>query len=838
MRITAIFCVPAVLTCLTLFSESAAARTYTFDPAMLGEAGVGADISLFNEGAQLPGTYMVDILLNGQRVDSREVVFSLVREDNRPVLYPCLSVEQLARYGVRTEDFQSLDNGSGCADLSILPGTTYNFSFSEQQLRLSVPQIHLRPASKGIAPQSLWDDGIPAFLMNYSASTSRTELRGNSGKNSDSSFAQLSPGLNAGAWRLRSQSNWQKQENTQARWQTSYTYAERGLRGLRSRLSLGDRTTEDKVFNGVPFRGVMLASDELMVPYTERAFAPMIRGIARTQARVEVRQGGYLLYETTVAPGPFALRDLTLAGRWGGELQVSVRESDGSQQTFSVPYQTPAVSLKEGYLSYGLMAGQYRPADHNTEAATIGQAVLLYGLPYDLTIYGGLQGAKAYQSAALGLGVSLGNWGSASFDVTGAQAQLRDQDKEQGTAWRVRYSKLIDATDTTLTVAGYRHATPGFATIEETLNSYGRTNPTDSNLWYNRSYGRMRSTTSIAVSQAIGRFGSLGINYSITDYWHHDGNDNNYGLSYGMGLPWGARLSLSQSRTRSTTATGAIRNESLSSLWLSLPLTSRADSTITASYQGTMGRSGDTHSLGLNGSALDRRLNWDVRQARSLSREGPSTNNGYMHLGWSGAYGNAGTGYSYNTQQRTVSAELNGGMILHENGLTFGQNIPGTVSLVQAPGAAGVSVSGTSGVRTDYRGYTLHPSVTPYQENIISLDPLSLADDVEITQTDVRVVPTRGAVVTARFNTRSGARALMRLTRVDGSGVPFGALVTVSGAEGGAGVAGAGGEVYLTGLPVKGKLLVRWSGSECSANYTLPASPGASGVHTIQATCR
>ncbi|AZV03732.1 hypothetical protein ELK40_00555 (plasmid) [Enterobacter sp. N18-03635] len=53
---------------------------------MLGEAGVGADISLFNEGAQLPGTYMVDILLNGQRVDSREVVFSLVREDNRPVL--------------------------------------------------------------------------------------------------------------------------------------------------------------------------------------------------------------------------------------------------------------------------------------------------------------------------------------------------------------------------------------------------------------------------------------------------------------------------------------------------------------------------------------------------------------------------------------------------------------------------------------------------------------------------------------------------------------------------------------------------------------------------------
>ncbi len=100
-------------------------------------------------------------------------------------------------------------------------------------------------------------------------------------------------------------------------------------------------------------------------------------------------------------------------------------------------------------------------------------------------------------------------------------------------------------------------------------------------------------------------------------------------------------------------------------------------------------------------------------------------------------------------------------MLLHGNGLTLGQSIPGTIALVEAPGASGVKVSGASGVRTDFRGYALHSSVTPYQENVVSLDPLALPEDVEITQTDVRVVPTRGAVVPVRFNTRQGARAMM-----------------------------------------------------------------------------
>ncbi len=45
----------------------------------------------------------------------------------------------------------------------------------------------------------------------------------------------------------------------------------------------------------------MLGSDESMVPYNQRAFAPVVRGVARTQARIEVRQNGYLIQSQTVA---------------------------------------------------------------------------------------------------------------------------------------------------------------------------------------------------------------------------------------------------------------------------------------------------------------------------------------------------------------------------------------------------------------------------------------------------------------------------------------------------------------------------------------------------------
>jgi hypothetical protein len=40
-----------------------------------------------------------------------------------------------------------------------------------------------------------------------------------------------------------------------------------------------------------------------MLPDSQKGYAPVVRGIARTNAQVVVRQNGYIIYQTYVAPG-------------------------------------------------------------------------------------------------------------------------------------------------------------------------------------------------------------------------------------------------------------------------------------------------------------------------------------------------------------------------------------------------------------------------------------------------------------------------------------------------------------------------------------------------------
>ncbi|PAP30231.1 fimbria/pilus outer membrane usher protein, partial [Salmonella enterica] len=93
-----------------------------------------------------------------------------------------------------------------------------------------------------------------------------------------------------------------------------------------------------------------------------------VRGIARTLARVVVKLIGYTIYNTSVAPGPFALRDLSVAD-CSGDLHVTVGEAVGCTQMFVVPYQTPAIALHQGYFMFCLLACLYRSSDSATDKA-------------------------------------------------------------------------------------------------------------------------------------------------------------------------------------------------------------------------------------------------------------------------------------------------------------------------------------------------------------------------------------------------------------------------------------------------------------------------------------
>ncbi|EFC6751767.1 pilin outer membrane usher protein SafC, partial [Escherichia coli] len=195
--------------CSICHANSGVERTYSFDSTLLNSDAKNVDLTLFEAGAQLPGTYHVDIILNDSIVESREMFFHTAQDsEGKTYLKTCLTRDMLIRYGVKTEMYPELFHTSGkknnvgaeedCADLSVIPHATEMFQFASQQLRLGIPQAALRPPLRGIAPEALWDDGITAFLMNWQANVSQSEYRKYGHSVSDNFWASIEPGFNLG----------------------------------------------------------------------------------------------------------------------------------------------------------------------------------------------------------------------------------------------------------------------------------------------------------------------------------------------------------------------------------------------------------------------------------------------------------------------------------------------------------------------------------------------------------------------------------------------------------------------------------------------------------------
>ncbi|EGF1732363.1 fimbrial biogenesis outer membrane usher protein, partial [Escherichia coli] len=130
------------------------------------------------------------------------------------------------------------------------------------------------------------------------------------------------------------------------------------------------------------------------------------------------------------------------------------------------------------------------------------------------------------------------------------------------------------------------------------------------------------------------------------------------------------------------------------------------------------------------------------------------------------------------------------------------------------------------------------PYATDYRENRVALDTNTLADNVDIENTVVSVVPTHGAVVRADYKTRVGVKVLMTLTR-NGKAVPFGSVVTAR--NGGSSIAGENGQVYLSGMPLSGQVSVKWGSQttdQCTADYKLPKESAGQILSHVTASCR
>nr|ELR5058587.1 fimbrial biogenesis outer membrane usher protein [Providencia rettgeri]ELR5088517.1 fimbrial biogenesis outer membrane usher protein [Providencia rettgeri] len=766
-----------------------------------------------NPGGQLAGEYHVDVIVNGILMESKVVEF--VKDKSSNQLIPLLTKKELALWGVKVDAIpalKALPEKQEIVPISeYIPDAKSILELNQQKLNISIPQIAMDKQALGTVPTSQWENGVPALVLNYYYSGSNNWSR-NESKDTNSHYFNLRSAGNLGPWRLKNYSTYTDNDGLR-QWKNIETSLERGINFLKSQLVIGDTATPNEIFDGFQFRGIQLRSDESMLPSSKRGFAPIIRGIAQSNAEVTVKQNNYVIYQSYVSPGAFEIDDLYPTGT-SGDLTVLIKEADGSERSFVVPFSSIAIMQREGQLKYSLTGGKYKSNTSGEVEPDFFQSTVIYGLPKGITGYTGVLLSKNYQSYAVGMGVNLGHFGALSADITQGNSQnlLGKEDSDSGQSYRFQYSKNVMSTGTSVTLANYRYSTEGFY-------SFSEANSNQPKLYRDNKKNRFQ----VSLNQSLNEYGNIYFSSYQQDYWNRSGKERSLNAGYNNntgGVTYNFNYSYSDSAYQR-------KADNYFSFSVTIPLQTSSGNYTSINSSITADNSGNTDAMmGVSGTLGEKNnFNYTVQQSYGNKKTRASGN---ASASYRGSYGIANAAYGYNKYSQRANYGLTGAIVAHPYGITLAQPTYDSFAIIRTPGAENVQVSNRANISTDSRGYAIVPYLNPYIKNEISLNIDSLPDNIELKTNTVNVVPTKGAAILANYQTHVGYRLLFTVTH-NGKPVPFGAMAQFAQNDDqntSSGIVGDNGDVYLSGMPEHGRLQIKWGKSlqeQCVVDYQLTA---------------
>lgn len=802
-----------------------------FDPSLLRQDGQNQiDVSRFIYGSNvLPGKYRVEILVNQTMMANQEVAFKS-SEQHKNKVEPCLTPNVINLIKLDSEKLpfavrKALTEPAECTDLSaLISGATVKFDADQQQLNIEVPQLYLRQTARGNIDPALWDSGVPALMLGYYMNGYESHYSG--AETSRTFYSSFNAGLNIGKWYFRHNGSYNWDQDIGGNYQSNNTYVQRDIEAVRGHLYLGQYYTTGQMFNTVSFTGAQLATDDRMLPASQRGYAPEIRGIAKTNAKVTVRQSGNILYQATVPPGAFLINDLGQTG-YGGDLDVTVEEADGTSQQYSIPYSSLAQSLRPGAQQFGATVGKLRDYS-SSEEPLFSEVTYMRGITNILTAYTGAQVSQNYQAVLVGGAVGT-RLGAISADVTQAWSHLGgEKGNLVGQSYRASYSKLIDATNSNISIAAYRYSSSGYMDLQtavqtrDTINHDG--NP--DSIW------RSKNQFSIRLNQGLPRgLGNVYISSSLQNYWNSNkGYNTQYQIGYSNSYKW---LNYSINATRNKSETG--QDQTSWYLTISMPLWPGHSGSVPymSMRYNEDSDGGQGEQVNLSGSfGQTNQYSYNI----SGSHDNYSGSSGNVSGSWANSKATLNGSYSTGSGYNSTSVGMSGGLVVHSGGITFSPYNSDSYALIEAKGAEGAEVAGYGGAAVDSSGYALSPSLIPYQQNHVAINPEGSDLGVEFENTSQEVVPRAGSVVKVKFNTHTGTPLLI-VSTWKGEPLPFGADI-VDDENTPMGAVSQGGVIYVKVSKPKGVLIVKWGEddrSQCQVTYMLDnADPDKDSLNTIQ----
>ncbi|MHA7847531.1 fimbria/pilus outer membrane usher protein [Serratia sp. D1N4] len=760
-----------------------------FDLKTLQTLGYTADVAEFfgKEARFLPGTNTVNIQVNAARthtVDARFNADGQLCVDNALLVALKLRQPKLA---------------SDCEALSTLWPTALVKPYPGQfRLELMLPEEAFDPE------QGDFQYGGHALLLNYNLFGQQI-----SGNNADLRFFQglFEPGVNLSNWVVRNRSSVSSGLGN-SRYTSEETSALRAVESLKSVLQLGQFGSSSDSFSGLPIFGAQLYSDSAQ--FSASQLIVPIKGVANTNATVEIRQRGRTIYRTVVAPGPFSLSNISNFSN-GIPADVEIIEEDGRRQRFSVTNALDINAYQEAN-SYQLGLGRYRNPNATADIPTDAPLLLTGELAFSpasrqRATTGGLLSSE-YQNLVMKSSYA----GTERGWVGGGVGYARGKDNRQGYQLDLQAQAHLGVNVSTSLSTLYR--SEDYLTPDDALSGFAyRQDPAAQTL---------RNATSAAITWAHPRWGAFSYVASHNQYYRNGDSDIAHTLSSSQ--RWGnATLSLSLQSS-------AFGQSAYASLSLPLgqgTLNSRiqqVDNTLSmgSTYQGRWGENRG-YSVGVTGSESQQRV------SGSANLRTP--------------YAQLATGVSQSSNQsRSVSLSASGAMA-YANGsvATSPQAIGDTFAIVDIPkqGNLRVQAPGSGATLTNRSGKAILPALQPYTTATAQIDTKTLPLNIRLNSTTADFALARGSVASKSFTVTETRQLLLTIRDTTGTALPVGATV-LNGNGKFMGTVIGDGNVMLTnddiGQPLRVKVMNQ---SECQVDYQAPTQFDANALYEVsEAICR
>ncbi|WP_265462694.1 fimbria/pilus outer membrane usher protein [Aeromonas salmonicida] len=799
---------------------------YIFDESLLlgGGYNVGNLAKISESTDVLPGEYLVDVFFNGDFLSRENIYF--YKTESESSVQPCLDKKFWSRAKV-SNDYINVGSVDVCKDGALVDGSYVEFDASKLRMEVTVPQAYLLNLPRGYISPDLWEPGDSAVFTNYYSNYYRSESHQENNNMTASSYLGFNSGVNFGLWRLRNQSTYQHYRSNNyksSKFDSIRTYLTRAVPSLEAELEVGELYTRSSVFGSLGFNGVQLQTDTRMLPNSQRGYAPIITGIAKTTAKVIIKQDGNQIYQTTVAAGPFEIRDLYPTS-YQGDLAVEIIEADGRVSSFVVPFSAVPGSIRPGKSTFSLSMGKTRDTGLDDYFTDI---IYERGLSNLVTLNSGVRLADDYISLSAGsvLGTELGAFGS-TLVYSKTNLDEDDTDVSSTSGWRfgLSYSRSF-ASGTSVTLAGYKYSTEGYRELSDILR---QKEYILSGYQYSSGSYLQKTEMNLSINQSMGEWGTLSLSGSKRQYRDNRVDDDQYQLGYSNSIG-PVSLGVNYSRQYLGLLPGNIVGESINhqherikdDVWavtLSMPLGTKSMVSSGFSHGGNT----DSYNIGLSGTLDENNtLSYNV-SANRQNNESQAADSFSMGVDKRTHLASFGGIYSHAEKYDQFSANIRGAAVLHSGGLTLGQAVGDTFAIIEAKGAEGAELRNNWGSYVDSNGYALVSSLTPYIDNDITLGAGYMSEDIELLDTQQKVVPYAGAIIKVNFETRSG-KAVIFVSKVpSGEVVPLGA--EISGHQGdNLGVVGQAGLAYVRVPDTTGTITMKWGDKveeQCHFDYHL-----------------